>query len=162
MSQPRSSELRIEKQRAEADLTLTTGATIHGCFFLSSSSSSRTGPERVGELLNEEPGFIPFELPTGDTALYNRAHIVLVRLPPEAIEPQLEPGYEVATRCPVSILLSTGSRIAGTVAIFRPIGRNRLSDYARMDHAFRYVELAEQTVIVNTAHIIELKEHGTS
>lgn len=162
MSQPLPSEFRIEKRRAEADLTLTTGATIHGCFFLSSSSSSHAGPERVGDLLNAETGFIPFELPSGETALYNRSQIVLVRLPADTNEARLEPGYEVATRCPVSILLSTGRRILGTVSIFRPIGRDRLSDYARTEHVFRYVELAEHTLIVNTAHIVELREHGNA
>lgn len=162
MSQPQPSEFRIEKRRAEADLTLATGATIRGCFFLSSSSSSHAGPERVGDLLNAETGFIPFELTTGDTALYNRSQIVLVRLPPDTTEPQLEPGYEVATRCPVSILLSTGRRVSGTVSIFCPVGRDRLSDYTRTDHhVFRYVELADHALIVNTAHIVELRERGT-
>lgn len=158
MSEHRESEFRIEKKRADAELTLTTGATVKGCFFLWGSSHSHGGPERVGDLLNEQSGFFPFELENGETALYNRAQIVVVRLPPHANEVQLVPGYEVATRRLISLLLSTGDRIAGTVSVHRPAGRDRLSDYARSDEMFRYVETADHTLIVNSAHMVELRE----
>jgi hypothetical protein len=152
------SEFRVEKKRAAAELTLTTGATVKGSFFLWDSSGSHAGPERVGDLLNERTGFFPFELEDGHTALFNRAQIVKVRLPGESSEARLEPGYEVATRRVVSILLSTGDRISGTVSVFRPAGRDRLSDYARSDEAFRYVEADEQTWIVNSFHLVEIRE----
>ncbi len=145
--------------RAVAELTLTTGARVKGCFFLWASSQSHTGPERVGDLLNEQAGFFPFELENGDTALYNRAHIVFVRMP-AGIEPQLEPGYEVATRRMVSMLLSTGDLIAGEVSVYCPAGRDRLSDYARSDEMFRYVETRDHTLIVNSVHMVELRETG--
>ena len=152
------SEYRVEKKRAVAELTLTTGATIKGCFFLWDSSQSHAGPERVGDLLNEQGGFFPFEHEDGETALYNRAQIVKVRLAGNNGEVRLEPGYEVATRRTVSMLLSTGDRIAGIVSVFRPVGRDRLSDYARSDEPFRYVEDEEQTWIVNSSHLVEIRE----
>jgi hypothetical protein len=158
MSERQPSEYRIEKKRATAELTLTTGATVRGCFFLWDSSQAHAGPERVGDLLNEQTGFFPFELEDGHTALYNRTQIVTVRLPGHSREARLEPGYEVATRRVVSMLLSTGERIAGTVSVFRPVGRDRLSDYARSDEAFRYVETDEQTWIVNSFHLVEIRE----
>lgn len=153
------SEYRIEKKRADAELTLTTGARVKGCFFLGASSHAHAGPERVGDLLNEQAGFFPFELENGHTTLYNRAHIVSVRLPAQ-IDVRLEPGYEVATRRMVSMLLSTGDRIAGVVSVYRPAGRDRLSDYARGDEMFRYVETGDHTLIVNSAHLVELRETG--
>lgn len=152
------SEYRVEKKRAAAELTLTTGATVRGCFFLWDSSQSHAGPERVGDLLNEQGGFFPFELEDGQTALYNRAQIVKVRLGGNNAEAGLEPGYEVATRRSVSMLLSTGDRIAGVVSVFRPAGRDRLSDYTRSDETFRYVEDEEQTWIVNSLHLVEIRE----
>lgn len=152
------SEYRVEKKRAEAELTLTTGAKVKGCFFLWASSHTHAGPERVGDLLNEQKGFFPFQREDGDTALYNRAQIVVVQLPPGTTEVELEPGYEVATRRVISMLLSTGERISGTVAVYRPTGRDRLSDYARSDEMFRYVQTGEHTVIVNAAHMVELRE----
>src|SRR5688572_16973212 len=119
------SEYRVEKKRADAELTLTTGATVKGCFFLWSSSQSHAGPERVGDLLNEQAGFFPFELEDGRTTLFNRSHVVVIRLPAQTFDVRLETGYEVASRRLVSMLLSTGDRIAGTVSVFRPAGRDR-------------------------------------
>jgi hypothetical protein len=155
------SEFRIEKRRAEAALTLTTGTTVKGCFFLSGSSASHAGPERVAELLNAETGFFPFELNAGGapyTVLYNRAQLVLIRLLDETVEAQLDPGYSVATGRDVRILLSNGTAVEGRVRIYRPSGRDRLSDYARAPEIFRYVETVDGTVIVNADHIVELRE----
>lgn len=155
------SQFRIEKRRAEAALTLTTGVTVRGCFFLSGSRASHVGPERVADLLNAETGFFPFELP-GDagahTVLYNRSQVVVVTLLENTIEAQLDPGYAVATEREVRILLSTGQTVDGRVRVYRPTGRDRLSDYAAIPEKFRYVETADATVIVNTAHIVELRE----
>ena len=155
------SEFRIEKRRAEAALTLTTGASVKGCFFLSGSSASHSGPERVADLLNGETGFFPFELNPGVapyTVLYNRTQLVLVRLLEDTVEAQLDPGYSVATEREVRILLSNGTAVEGRVRVYRPSGRDRLSDYARAPEVFRYVETPGGTVIVNAEHIVELRE----
>ena len=153
------SEYRVEKTRADAQLVLTTGATVTGCFFLWASGKTHSGPERVADLLNDQQtSFFPFELENGETALFNRAQVVLVRLPMATGEAQLQPGYEVAKRRTVSMLLSTGDRVAGTVAVVRPAGRDRLSDYTRVEEMFRYVETGDHTLIVNSAHLVELRE----
>lgn len=155
------SEFRIEKRRAEAELTLSTRAQVKGAFFLAGSSAGHTGPERVGDLLNAEEGFFPFELTGGGqlrTVLYNRAHVITIALPPDVFEAQLDPGYDLAVKRRVSILLSTGTRVAGMVAVSRPVGHHRLSDYANVGEMFRYLETADYTLIVNFAHIVELGE----
>jgi len=151
------SEFRVEKRREAADVTLVTGATMSGVFFLASSSQLHTGPERIGDVMNFEPGFFPFES-GGETSQINRAHVLKVVLPTLMIEAQLDAGYDVATRRHVKILLTTGETIAGHVVVYRPAGHDRLSDYAQIDERFRYVELADRTVLVNSAHIVALTE----
>jgi hypothetical protein len=153
------SDLRIEKRRTEAELTLATGTSVHGFFFLAASSATHA-PERVGDLLNAEAGFFPFELRgRPETVLYNRAHVVLVTLvAASAAEAQLEPGYSVATERGVRMLLSNGRTVEGCVRVYQPTGRDRLSDYARAPQVFHYVETPYATLIVNTAHIVELRE----
>jgi hypothetical protein len=155
------SEFRIEKRRTEAALTLTTGSTVRGCFFLSGSRARQAGPERVADLLNAEQGFFPFEL-HGDrsphTVLYNRSQVVVVTLLEETVEAQLDPGYDVAVERTVHMVLSSGHAVHGRVRVYRPSGRDRLSDYARLPETFRYVETDGATVIVNSAHIVELRE----
>ena len=158
VSDRQPSRYRIEKTRAAAELVLATGATVRGCFFLWANSHSRCGPDRIGDLLNERTGFFPFELEDGQTALYNRAHLVQVCLPLEAVETRVEPGYDVATRHKVTMLMSTGHRLTGTVSVYLPDGHARLSDYARSEQTFRYVETEANTVIVNSAHVVELRE----
>ena len=81
-----------------------------------------------------------------------------MRLPPDAVETRIESGYEVATRYSVTMLLSTGDRITGTVSVYLPEGQDRLSDYARRVQMFRYVETDTHTLIVNSAHLVELRE----
>lgn len=151
------SEFRVEKRRETAELTLVTGVTVPGVFFLAGSSQLHSGPERVGDVLNLETGFFPFEC-DGETSLINRSHVLKVTLPPQLIETQLDAGYDVATRRHIRVLLTTGEAITGHVVVFRPPGRDRLSDYAQIDERFRYVELADRTLLINSAHIVALTE----
>jgi hypothetical protein len=44
------------------------------------------------------------------------------------------------------------------VRVYRPSGRDRLSDWARQPEAFRYVEAADTTFLVNAAHIVDISE----
>jgi hypothetical protein len=56
------------------------------------------------------------------------------------------------------MLLSTGAVVEGRVRVYRPAGRDRLSDYARLPDMFRYVETPSATIVINTAHIVGLRE----
>ena len=154
------SEYRVEKTKAAAILTLSNGSTVCGCFFTATANVTHSGPERVADVLNAESGFFPFEVsgPSGpQTALYHRAHVVMVTIENHR-EPQGEPGYIVAPRRSVSMLLSNGLRVSGEVRVYSPPGHERLSDYARIPEMFRYLETPADTLIVNVAHVIELVE----
>ena len=153
-----SSEFRVEKRREAAEITLTTGSSISGAFFLAGSSHAHAGSERVGDLLNFEAGFFPFAIDGGGTELINRAHVLKVILPTPVIESQLDAAYDVATRRNVSLLLTNGERVNGIVAVHRPPGRDRLSDFARLEERFRYLELPDRTILVNSAHIVAMSE----
>jgi len=142
-------------------VTLATGATISGDFFVV-GSLAQGGPERVGDLLNAYDGFFPFQSPDGVTRLYNRAHVVLVKLAPGATEVEIEPGYPVALQRMVGMTLSTGATIEGTVSIDRPPGRDRLSDCVRDWKRFLYIVSPTHTLIVNTNHIVDLVEKTAS
>ena len=152
------SEFRFEKQRLSATLTLAPGTSVSGSFFVAAQTSNHDGAERIGDLLNGQAGFFPFELRDGTTVLYNRAHLVAVALDPGVSEAERDPGYDVATQRNVGMLLSTGMRVKGRVAVYAPPGRDRLSDYARAPEVFRYVVTLKNTLIINAAHIVELTE----
>jgi hypothetical protein len=154
------SEFRVQKSRAEATLTLSNGTSVHGWFFTSGNCRSHPGPEGVKDVLNSERGFFPFDVdrPGGcETILLNRDHILFVQLT-DRTEPRRDPGYDVATERKVAMLLSNGTRLRGAVRVFRPQGRDRLSDFARNDEMFRYLEAENATYIVNVRHLLELAE----
>ncbi|HXD73703.1 MAG TPA: hypothetical protein VN628_08205 [Vicinamibacterales bacterium] len=158
-SQPTPSEYRFEKRRVDATVTLSSGRSTRGCLFTAGQSTRHGGPELVSDLLNAGPGFFPFEVQEDNgsrTVLYNRAHAVLVALADN--EAEHEPGYSVATRRFVSVLLSTGERISGAVRVYQPAGRDRLSDWARQPETFRYLETGGLTFLVNAAHIVDISE----
>ena len=152
------SRFKVEKDRVAGSLSLTTGQSVTGSFFVLGSLATAVGRERVGDLLNAEDGFFPFQRDDGTTAQYNRAHVVFVRLPAGVDEEALEPGYDVAQRRSVVMTLSTGTRIDGTVGVYAPVGYDRLSDYTRRVMHFRYVVTPFGTVIVNSDHIVEVIE----
>jgi hypothetical protein len=159
MFAPQPSDLRIEKRRTQAVVTLTAGASVAGSFFVAQATSTSSEPERVADLLNAEPGFFPFEVsgPEGPRAvLYNRDHVVTVMVPGD--EARRDSGYALATARSVSILLTDGRRLVGSVRIYRPQGRDRLSDWARHGERFRYVEAIGATFIVNVDQIVEVRE----
>jgi hypothetical protein len=158
-SHPSNSEFRYEKHRAEAVVTLVTNESIKGCFFTAAGSARRDGAERIGDLLNSETGFFPFQIGTeseGHTVLYNRVHVIAVRVMDD--EARRDSGYAVATRRIVSILLSNSQRVDGEVRVYRPEGHDRLSDWTRQPEVFRYVEATDATYIVNAVHIVEVTE----
>ena len=97
------------------------------------------------------------------TAIVGRVYLT-TRLPQTAeqiagvSEEELEPGFSVAVRRDVTMLLSTGTAIDGTILVDDAAGHERLSDYARDSKQFWYVLTSRATVIVNSAHIVEIVE----
>ena len=159
METPAPSKFRVEKRRAQAVLTLSSGQSTRGCFFVGDGCARHTGPERVADVLNAESGFFPFETEEAGvttTVLLNRRHVLLVALDGDAATS--EPAYGLVTRRVVSLLLSNGQRLTGAVLVYRPEGRDRLSDWAQHGERFRYIETAEGTTLVNVDHVVEARE----
>jgi hypothetical protein len=73
-------------------------------------------------------------------------------------EARRDSGYDVAIERVVSVLLSNGDRVEGSVHVHYPEGHDRVSDWARHPDTFRYIEMGETTVLVNIAHVIEVSE----
>jgi hypothetical protein len=154
------SEFRVEKSRAQATLTLSNGAHVRGYFFVSGNSRMHAGPEGIKDVLNAETGFFPFEVERrggSETVLLNRDHLVFLELR-DGAEARRDPGYDVATERSVTVLFSNGCRLCGAVRVFRPKGRDRLSDFARGHETFRYLEAEDTTYIINVRHVLELAE----
>jgi hypothetical protein len=158
------SQYRVEKTRTEATLTLSNGSSVRGYFFVSENSAEHAGRERITDVLNGDMRFLPFEVkrPNGSqTILFNRDHIVMATLH-DGDEARQDSGYSVATHRRVSILLSNGDRLHGMITIYRPQGRDRLSDFDRTGERFKYVETDRNTFLVNVTHIVQLLEETSA
>jgi len=158
-SHPASSQFRFEKRRVAATVTLSSGQSLRGYLFTAAESTRYGGPERVGDVLNADSGFFPLEIEEDGgsrTVLCNRAHVVLVGLLDN--EAERDPGYSVATRRFVSVLLTTGQRVVGSVRVYQPAGHDRLSDWTRQPETFRYLETGDLTLLLNAAHIVDISE----
>ncbi|MGH9409449.1 MAG: hypothetical protein ACRD1V_08340 [Vicinamibacterales bacterium] len=158
-SESSASQFRFEKRRAAAIVTIVGGEAVRGSFFTAAGDTRHDGGERIGDLLNSDSGFFPFEIDAETsprTVLYNRAHVITVALFDD--EAKRDAGYSVARRRQVTIVLSNVQRLRGVVLIYRPEGRDRLSDWARQPGRFRYVETADTTLIVNADHIVAITE----
>ena len=147
-------------------MTLSHGISVSGSFFVARDSRTHDGQERVGDVLNGETGFVPFEVAGSNgsrstTTLYNREHIVMVELTGRD-EAHAEPGYDIATTRNVTMLLSNGARLRGTVRVYRPKGSDRLSDFTRTGEPFRYLETRGATYLINMRHLVELSEETSA
>ena len=154
-----TSRFRFEKRRVEAVVTLASGETTRGFFFTAGGSASHDGPQGIGDLLNDETGFFPFEIKAvggSRTVLHNRAHVITVALFDD--EARRDPGYAVAARKMVSLVLTNGRRVDGAIRIYRPEGLDRVSDWTRQPETFRYIESDAATLIVNAAHVVTITE----
>jgi hypothetical protein len=159
-----TSDLRVEKSRVDATITLSNGTSVRGCFFISGTSRTHSGPEGVKDVLNSESGFFPFAAGHPNhatTILYNRDHVVMVELQ-DKDEPRRNPGYDVAIVRNVTMLMSNGARLHGAVHVFRRQGNDRLSDFARAADAFQYLEAEHATYIINVRHLLELAEEPSA
>ena len=98
-AQTEPSRFRIDKAKADALISLTYGNPLRGCFFVAHASARLVGPEPVGELLNGETDFFPFELHDAAgirAVLLNRRHVVTVALADN--EAQRQPGVRGGAR----------------------------------------------------------------
>lgn len=154
------SELRIDKRRVTATLTLTNGERLIGALFLAEQAATHAGPERLLDVLNGPPGFLPFEAVTGSgarlTVLLNRAYIAVVHADCADDDLAEDQGYQVAVKKSVQLEFADGDHLRGVLRVERPVGRDRLSDAVRDEAGFRYLEGAAGVLAVNLAHVVRI------
>ena len=154
-----SSEYRFEKRRAAAVVTMVGGEVARGSFFTPAIRPAATAENVSRTCSTPKRAFFPskWKAPTSrGPSCYNRSHLISAEIFDN--EAGLDPDYAVASRRPVSILLSNGRRIEAFVRIASPAGRDRLSDWTRLPEVFRYVEFGDSILIVNAAHIVAFTE----
>ena len=154
------SDLRIDKRRVASTITLTSGERLIGALFLAEQAAHHAGHERLLDVLNGPPGFLPFETTSdpGDrqTVLLNRASIAMVQTDAAVDDLAEDQAYQVAVKKSVLLQFGSGDQLRGILRVERPQGRNRLSDAVRDEAGFRYLESSGGVAAVNLAHVVRI------
>lgn len=149
-----SDHRKIVKNRRQVLFALADGSEVEGMVFLSLYEATRQGPQRVGELLNGEEGFIPVETADGTVHL-NVANIVF------AATPLTEEGDDLMTlgeRHRVRISTIGGRQIEGDVYVNLPHDRCRVSDYLNQSERFCRIFMAEQIAYLGTRFMLLVQD----
>lgn len=155
-------EYQVKKEHhASGVVRLSTGSSIRGRFYLSGVTTEHSGPERVGDLLNREDRFFPFEVEpqaggSTHTSLLARHYVLYVKLDGHSSRGEGEAGLAMASTKFVSLLLSNGERLRGEIYYAMPAGKERLSDIASAPERFRYFGSKDALSLVNFEHVVEI------
>jgi hypothetical protein len=118
-------ERKVEKQTQEVDFELSDGSAVRGAVFLRLYEAHHSGHQRVGELLNEEPSFIPVRTDQGGFLL-NTARIAVARIRADSEADEL---MMLGKQYPVRVRTVQGKEIEGVVCVNLPEEFSRVKDY---------------------------------
>jgi hypothetical protein len=134
-------EGRIQKATRKATLVLSSGRQIRGDVFVGLYDPHHTGPQRVGELLNEDLAFLPVKTDKG-VVLVNRAHIVSAALSADREHDDLArlgKRYEVR-------VTTTDGEVRGAVFVNLPDVATRVADY--FNQPIRFLPLFQSRTVI--------------
>src|SRR5688500_12448840 len=108
-------DLRIDKRRVTATITLAAGERLTGALFLAEQAATHAGPERLLDVLTGPPGFLLLEAvsPIGErqTVLLNRAYIAVIDADCALDDLADDYAYQVAVQKSVLLQLVNGEEI---------------------------------------------------
>jgi hypothetical protein len=148
---------RVVKRPVPVRVRLSTGRQISAHLHLAEHAHGHHGRERVKDVLNSEDDVIPLwsEGPAACT-LVNKRFIELVELlEPDLIDPQ-EP--DLSSHREVSVLLSSGTGLRGTLLISTPPGQNRTLDFLNRGERFFYLGTEHGMSIVHLEHVVTVSD----
>jgi hypothetical protein len=146
-------EGRIEKATRRARLVLSNGREIRGEVFVGLYDAHHVGPQRVGELLNEDPAFIPVKTGKG-VILVNSAHIVSVALPADREKDDL---VTLGKRYTVRVKTTRGE-FRGTVFVNLPDVSTRVRDYLNQPLRFFTLFQSRTVIYLNRTYVVLVED----
>jgi hypothetical protein len=143
----------IAKQRRNVLFTLIDGSEIEGDVFLRLYEARHFGPQKVGELLNGENGFIPVATEQGMIHL-NVVNIVTART---AAGEEWDDLVRLGRKYTVRIQTRLGE-IAGEMFVNLPEENCRVSDYLSQADRFLRVFSGEEIVYIGARFVLSVQD----
>lgn len=147
-------ERKIQKETREVLFKLSDGSSLEGNVFLRLYEAHHTGPQKVGDLLNEDKPFIPVRT-QNSVVLLNVANIVLARTGSEWEEDDL---MKMGNRSTVWIKAAHLDEIVGDIFINLPDGFTRVKDYVNQPFRFFPLFQPKYVVYINQRYILSVRD----
>jgi hypothetical protein len=152
-----SDRFRVSKRPVPVRVRLSTGRQITAHLQCAEQAHGHHGRERVKDVLNAEDPVVPLwsEGPAACT-LVNKRFIEMVELlEPDVVDPQ-EP--DLSNHREVSVLMSSGTGIRGTLYISTPPGQSRTLDFLNRGERFFYLDTEHGMTIVHLEHVVTVSD----
>ncbi len=147
--------LVIEKKVRKASFYLTDGSQVDGEVFLSLSEEGHSGPQNLGDLLNDEDRFIPIKTEKSIFLLHLK-HVVQAKI---RIEEELDETMREGSGFTITVKMEIGGSIEGDVYIsLQKGGFGRVKDYVNQNIPFFRLIQSEYIAYVNERYIFSIHE----
>jgi hypothetical protein len=139
------SDVRIDMNTQEVELTLGNGKTMQGEVYLSLYSTNRMGSQTMEEFLCQVDRFVPFKTDEG-FMLLNSSQIMMARLPLHKDTNQLA---MIGEKHSVAINTTLGETIQAYAYVSLPKGYQRMKDYLNQSPRYFTCYTEEHVLFIN-------------
>jgi hypothetical protein len=151
-------DLRVPKQKVDADIILPGGSVRRMAFFLAWAAPDHTGPERTLDLLNGDADFLPaFDVEASAMAFLHRKGVLAVRV--DRAHDADDEAATLPTEHEVDVHLADGTVQRGLVSFVRPPEHSRLVDVLNEPPPFFRLHQGAQVTYVNKRHVARVALH---
>lgn len=147
-------ERRIAMQKRRVDLVLADGSRLEGDVFLSLYDAHRTGPQRLGDLLNSEIRFLPVETTAG-IQLVNCALIVSAQTDRNEEADEL---VRLGEKYSITVFTLLKKELAVDLYVNLPQASRRVKDCLNQQQRFLAVFRDRKLLFLNTSYILKVRD----
>jgi hypothetical protein len=147
-------ERKIKKENRVVLFKLSDGSEVEGEVFLRLYEAHHSGPQRVGDLLNEERPFIPVKTDRG-VVLLNVSHIVSAKIQSVWESDEL---MTMGKRQSIRIKTAHEQEIPGDIFINLPDGYCRVKDYINQPILFFPLFQPDYIIYINRRFILLIQD----
>jgi len=166
---PPSDDLKIPKLPVTVELAVVGEGVRQAEVFVAEHRAGSPRRQRVLDLLESEPQFLPAVAANGEQRIFNKAMLLWVGIPLlEGVLPVEEDGdgdlasddggtlYDV--RRPVTVELQGGGELSGDLLYSPPPEQARVVDYLNRGGRFLRLWASDRVVLVNKERIVSVRD----
>ncbi len=154
---------QIPKRSVLAEITLAGRTPLTLRLFLSEQAATRTGGERLSDLLNGPDGFLPASDSENRVVFLHRQAVLCLSVDADsefggehASAEDLAPEHAINIQ--VEILMDNGECITGNLRYLMPEGSRRLQDLLNQPQKFLILRDGERAHLINKGHTLRVTQ----